>query len=152
MVRLWPCVLSNASFPKWLNRLRWHFLFDISTIVGQFPSCIWGSHSSDCEDLWGVTLCSLVEVHKHVGGRYCLHLHRQRICQANIQQEGSKLHSEFSPKRRQTSAGLHDIISQKLILFEFNFIYFFPSSSSYKKKRKFRLIWYKMYSFNSKQF
>jgi hypothetical protein len=51
----------------------------------------WGSHSSDYEkySLLGLMLCSLVEVHKCFGSRYCLHLQVQRARQASNWQEAS---------------------------------------------------------------
>jgi hypothetical protein len=37
--------------------------------------------------IWDAIMCSLIQVHLHFGGKYCLHLPCTSVCQARCQQE-----------------------------------------------------------------
>jgi hypothetical protein len=101
--------------------------------------------------IWDVTSCSLVEVHQHFGGMYCLHLQDQGGWRENNKQEASWVLSlvfsfftflgilltlkiegvHIPPKHQWTSTGLHDIIFQKLVLF---IVHHCHQSTSLKKE------------------
>jgi hypothetical protein len=90
-------------------------------------------------NFWGVTPCSMVEVHQCFWGTYCLHLQGQRVSQARNQQEadGKQSSSHFCsllgvftwlslwpwrwsqyapPKCQWAFTGLHDVTSQKTVI------------------------------------
>jgi hypothetical protein len=45
--------------------------------------------------IWGIALCTPVKVNRRFGGKYCLHIHGWRVCQAKNQNEAGSKHIQL---------------------------------------------------------
>jgi hypothetical protein len=80
---------------------------------------------------WSITPCSPLSVNRRFGGTYRLHLQRLKIswarnqCESKLQAEWWRWRRYVPSKRRLTLNGLHGIISQKMVLFNFSFTFIY---------------------------